>query len=126
MLADPDTNDPANPPFFSEERIAELLASHVTFYGAAAEGWDSKASYYSDRIDVMENGSDRKYSQLYKNAKDRCEGFRKQALEWEMESTKGNRTVGVSFDIGCTEDWGDDGLNPLYAPYPLSRFPVIM
>lgn len=107
--------------FFTNERLAELIESNHNIYGAASEGWDEKAAYYSETVDIMENGSDRKLSQLFRNAKAMSDKYDKQSEMLIVEGMADNRTVGVPFDIGEDSTLDENGLDPNFFPYPVSR-----
>lgn len=112
--------------FFNNERLAELIESNHNIYGAASEGWDEKSAYYSDTVDVMENGSDRKLSQLFRNAKAMADKYDKQSEMLISEGMTDNRSIGVAFDIGEDSSLDENGLDPNFFPYPVSRgFPVL-
>jgi hypothetical protein len=54
--------------FLNEELIDMILRHGGNLYLAAAEAWSAKAADYSKLVDISESGSDRKLSQMFKQA----------------------------------------------------------
>jgi hypothetical protein len=121
-----DTDHTEADAFFDNNRIDDLVASHVTIFGAAAEGWRQRAGYEFDSIDIMENGSDRKLSQYFKHCMAMADYYDKRCATEEDEEMSQNRVVGKSFETGSDDCLDEDGLNPLWFPYPVQRGPVVM
>lgn len=55
---------------FTDEKIAELLASNSELERAAYEGWRIKAAKLSSLVDTTEGNAQRKFGQLLDNALD--------------------------------------------------------
>lgn len=125
MLADVITvANPIGSAFFSVEEIEDLLESNSNIYGAAAEGWRMRAADVARLVDIMENGSDRKLSQMRRHAEAMALLYDKRAAQLDAEDgIYDNRgIIGVSFEIG--ED--DEEPDPNWFPYPVFRMPGVL
>lgn len=94
-LADPGDDSGA---FFLDEEIHSLLAMNGNdVIGAAYDGWLVRAAFYQEHIDIIESGSDRRMSQMFKNAMAMVD-FYKKARDGESNTRAdaiAGRVVGV-------------------------------
>lgn len=94
-LTDPGDDSGA---FFLDEEIHSLLAMNGNdIIGAAYDGWLVRAAFYQDHVDVIESGSDRRMSQMFKNAMAMVEFYRKAKLGnvADKNAAIAGRVVGV-------------------------------
>jgi hypothetical protein len=70
FVAEPDDST------YTDEILGVILDSSETANAAAYEIWLQKAARYSDVVDISEGGSQRKNSDLYKNAMTMAELFK--------------------------------------------------
>lgn len=116
---------------FATEDLQMLLdMNNDDIIGAAADGWEIKAGFYHALIDINENGSDRKMSQMYDHADKRAKSFRSQ-LDKIAERTGSPRVAGVGAEVwGETDVWErisifSDNYGNIRT-YPLYRFPAVL
>lgn len=124
MLGDPtNATRPESEAFFSNAVIESLLEEFGTnLYAAAAEGWGMRAAYFVEAVDVMENGSDRKLSQLHKHATERQKYYEAKSEQHYTLEEGAIGVVGQSFEIGVDEEEPIEN----WFPYDTTRMPVIM
>lgn len=64
--------------FFSNEEIHDLLTLNGgSIAGASYDGWTMRAAFLSSSVDISESGSDRRLSQLFKNAMAMADFYKK-------------------------------------------------
>lgn len=117
--------------FFTDHELQVILnMANGDLNVAAAICWSAKASEYAELIDMNESGSDRKLSQMFKQASLRAEFFTEAAGSVEKAAQAGWRVVGrvICLDDSQSVTTGspfDDG-SMYVRTYPLKRFPAIM
>ena len=99
-------------------------------YGAAADGWAIKAGFYHALIDINENGSDRKMSQMYDHAEKRAKYFL-ESYNKELTAAGSPRVAGIGVDVWEVDDTA--GQISIFSSnygnirtYPLYRFPAVL
>lgn len=116
---------------FATEDLQMLLdMNDGDIIGAAADGWEIKAGFYHALIDVNENGSDRKMSQMYDHADKRAKSFRSRA-DKAIALAGAPRVAGIGADVWESSDvwerismFSDNYGN--IRTYPLYRFPAVL
>lgn len=114
----------------SDPELEMLLTTcRGVFYRAVADGWAVMAGRLHYLVDLNENGSDRKLSQRYKNAKAQADWFNKVAEE-ESKNRPTTRVAPVAASVWATED---ERLISIFSDnygyirqYPLFRFPAVL
>lgn len=95
VLADPPDDTDA---FFMNDEIHSLLAMNSgDVIGAAYDGWLIRAAFYQEHIDIIESGSDRRMSQMFKNAMAMVDFYKKarDAESGKKADAIAGRVVGV-------------------------------
>lgn len=80
--------------FTDDELIDMILRHNGNIYLAAAEAWSAKQAEYSKLVDINESGSERKLSQMFKNANTMADAYSKAGLAVGAEMI--NPVVGQS------------------------------
>lgn len=66
---------------FSDDELIDMILRHNgNIYLAAAEAWSAKQADYSKLVDISESGSERKLSQMFKNANTMAEAYSKAGI----------------------------------------------
>lgn len=67
--------DEATSESYTDQQLSDRLDASTSVRGLASVIWAEKAARYSGLVDVKEGSSDRKLSQLYKNALEMSRSF---------------------------------------------------
>ncbi len=68
---------------FTNDELADTINRHgQNLYLAAGEMWAVKAAIFQEMIDISESGSERRYSQLFRQASQMSELYRKAGLDF--------------------------------------------
>lgn len=89
-------NEPTNANGWTDDRIKAIVdANDGDLRAAAADIWTSKASSFSMLVDVSENGSSRKMSDIHKNALAMARQFRSESIDLQIATIGRPRTRAI-------------------------------
>lgn len=98
---------------FSDVDLTDIYSRHATLSGAVLEVWQAKAAYFAQYIDIEESGSNRKFSQLYKNANEQVALWQKRV---EDEDDIVADTVAATRVVGSPVRWAQPADEGIAAP----------
>lgn len=107
----------ADTDYSNDELVDIVLNNRGNLYLAAATVWESKAAEAAELVDITESGSERRLSQLFKNASAQRDSYRQAGIDIQnqlIEPVVGQSVSWLRPSHSTTSDRSND---PFYDPF---------